>query len=130
MKLCKEYAILAVSQLILMGKEEFLSSRMSTLSEFIEKNKPGVVDRDTVQPIPEPPKQPRRRSTSKRRSTPSGSDEEPHARNRKRVRRNEKGSSSSAPRPSSSGRAHADRQRSRTPVRQVHLEPNKISGLW
>ena len=41
-----------------------------------------------------------------------------------------KGSSSSAPRPSSSGRAHADRQRSRTPVRQVHLEPNKISGLW
>jgi len=129
-KLCKEYAILAVSQLILMGKEEFLSSRMSTLSEFIEKNKPGVVDRDTVQPIPEPPKPPRRRSPSKRRSTPSGSEEEPHARNRKRVRQNEKGSSSSAPRPASSGRAHADRQRSRTPVRQVHLEPNKISGLW
>ena len=131
MKLCKEYAILAVSQLVLMGKEEFLSSRMSTLSEFIERSKPGVVDRDTVQPIPEPPKPPRKRSTSRRRSTPSGSGDEPHARDRKRVRREEKRSRSSTPRPASSGRVQADRQRSRTPARaQVHLEPNRVSGLW
>lgn len=37
-----------------MGKEEFLTSRMSALSKVIKKAKPGVVARNTVQSSPAP----------------------------------------------------------------------------
>ena len=70
-KLCREYAILAVSQLKLMGKEELLKSRMESLQDKIEKTKAAVVDHDVLSGhIPRPPSPPRRRSR-----TPSWGDQ-------------------------------------------------------
>ena len=131
-KLCKEYAILAVEQLILVGKEEFLTSRMATLSEFIEKNKPGVVDRDSVQTSVPSVRPQRRRSSSSRRSKTSRADGDETAEEQpKKTRLVEVRSRSSTPRPASSGGRREHRSRSRTPPRtQVNLEPNKTSGLW
>ena len=71
------YAILAISQLKLklMGKEEFLQSRMACLQDTIAQAKAGVVEKDTLSKhIPRPPSPPRRRprttySTPLRRPT-------------------------------------------------------------
>lgn len=100
-KLRKEYAALAVSQLLLMGKEEFLTSRMSALSEVIKKSKPGVVARNTVQSSPAPNNIPRNCPVGRRSRSRSNRRE----RNQKETSRPSSPSRSWTPRPRSSGRA-------------------------
>ena len=42
-ELCKEYAKLAIAQLKLMGKEEFLKSRMTSLQDTIDASKAKII---------------------------------------------------------------------------------------
>jgi hypothetical protein len=129
-KLCREYAILAVSQLKLMGKEEFLKSRMESLQDKIEKTKAAVVDHDVLSShIPQPPSPPRRRSRTpirrttkpsrevKVRASPSSSWPEAGSMKR-RVRGRKRGDQDEA-----SNVKGPDNKK-------VKLEPSLSTGIW
>jgi hypothetical protein len=129
-KLCREYAILAVSQLKLMGKEELLKSRMESLQDKIEKTKAAVVDHGVLSGhIPRPPSPPRRRSR-----TPRGRPIRPSREVKTRA-----SPSSSLPEAGSSRRRVRSRRRAdqgdatdlkEPDNKKVKLEPNLAAGIW
>ena len=129
-KLCREYAILAISQLKLMGKEEFLKARMSSLQDEINQTKAGVVEHNVLSNhIPRPPSVHRRRSrTPLRRPTTES----------KKPGRSSDGSES-PPKPSSSGisargrdrRGHEGAGDEKEPdKKKVKLESNLAANIW
>eukprot|EP00435_Cladocopium_sp_Y103_P009539 s1894_g2.t1 len=118
-KLCREYAILAITQLKLMGKEEFLKSRMSKLQDSIDKAKAMITERNTVMPFnPTTPQSARRRSrTPIRRQVKPG---------RSPIQRR-------APSPkqtTSSSHRRARDSEGETHSKRAKLEPNVSTEIW
>ena len=128
---CKVYAKLAVEQMVLRAKEEYLKGRMTTLSKTIEFHKQLLADKSNPHTPPlkaapaSPPGPPRKKSNRSRTPLPRSKgkpDDDKESGRRSTTRRDH-----NQERASSSGL-----RRSRTPRREstVTLVPNKetISG--
>jgi len=110
---CEAYAKLAIQHLTLMGKEEYLKERMTSLESTIRKRKAEVVEHNTLRPPSCSPPTRRRRKA-----------DETLKRDRE-----ERDRSSSPARPAGHSSPPARRSRSRTPkAKKVELKPNRDKG--